>query len=182
MRIAEIEAGSRRSLFARVDLAPLLAEIADLYEVVAEEQSITLRSSVPQTVPIYGDRAMIQQAIANLVDNAVKFSPPDGTVELRASVSDMVLVSVTDHGPGIPAFERNKATQRFYRGETARSTPGSGLGLSLVQAVAVLHDGALRLEDNEPGLRAVLVLPNPDHAEARRMTPAAQRNTREKAV
>ena len=124
---------------------------------------------------------MIQQAIANLVDNAVKFSPTDGTVELRASVSDMVMVSVTDHGPGIPAFERNKATERFYRGETARSTPGSGLGLSLVQAVAVLHEGVLRLEDNEPGLRAVLILVNPDYAEDRRNIPSSQRDMRETA-
>ncbi|HYZ22974.1 MAG TPA: HAMP domain-containing sensor histidine kinase [Rhodopila sp.] len=182
LRIAEIEVGSRRSLFARVDLAPLLAEVTDLYGAVAEDQAITLTLSTPKSVPVYGDRAMLQQAIANLVDNAIKFSPSSGTVELRASAGDRVTVSVADHGPGIPALERNKATERFYRGETARNTPGAGLGLSLVQAVATLHDGVLRLEDNEPGLRATLILPNPDEAELRRHAPAAQRHTREAAV
>jgi signal transduction histidine kinase len=182
LRIAEIEAGSRRSLFARVDLAPLLAEITELYDAVAEDQAITLTLSTPQSVPVYGDRAMLQQAIANLVDNAIKFSPSSGTVELRATVADRVTVSVADHGPGIPLPERTKATERFYRGETARNTPGSGLGLSLVQAVATLHDGTLRLEENDPGLRAVLTLPNPDDAEIRGHVAVAQRPARETAL
>ncbi len=117
---------------------------------------------------------MIQQAIANLVDNAVKFSPDGGTVRLTASVSAMVLMTVEDQGPGIPLADREKATDRFYRGETARSTPGSGLGLSLVLAVAHLHGGKLRLEDNRPGLRAMLALPLPEAAEVR---PAAVRRT-----
>jgi signal transduction histidine kinase len=165
LRIAEIEAGSRRSLFARLDLAPLLAEVAELYGAVAEERDIVLRLQTPEAVPAYGDRAMIQQAIANLVDNAVKFSPDGGTVRLIASVSAMVLITVEDQGPGIPLAEREKATDRFYRGESARSTPGSGLGLSLVLAVAHLHGGTLRLEDNRPGLRAILSLPLPEAAE-----------------
>ena len=105
---------------------------------------------------------MIQQAIANLVDNALKFSPEGGVVRLSAAVSSMVFVSVSDQGPGIALDEREKATDRFYRGESARSTPGSGLGLSLVLAVARLHGGELRLEDNRPGLRAVLALPLPE--------------------
>ncbi len=159
LRIAEIEAGSRRSSFARLDLAPLLAEVADLYGALAEDRGIVLELEVPKAVSAYGDKAMIQQAIANLVDNAVKFSPAGGTVRLGASVSTMVFVSVADQGPGIALDERERATDRFYRGETARSTPGSGLGLSLVLAVAHLHGGELRLEDNRPGLRAVLVLP-----------------------
>jgi signal transduction histidine kinase len=167
LRIAEIEAGSRRSLFARLDLVPLLAEVADLYGAVAEERGIALQVEVAAVVPAFGDRAMLQQAIANLVDNAVKFSPDGGTVRLVASCSTMVFVAVEDQGPGIPPSEREKATNRFYRGETARSTPGSGLGLSLVQAVAFLHGGTLRLEDNRPGLRAVLSLPLPEVADAR---------------
>jgi hypothetical protein len=159
LRIAEIEAGSRRSSFARVDLAPLLAEIAELYSVLAEDRGIALTVDMPEAVPAYGDKAMIQQGIANLVDNAVKFSPEGGSVMLRAAISSMIFVSVCDQGPGIAFGDREKATDRFYRGESARSTPGSGLGLSLVLAVARLHGGELRLEDNDPGLRAVLILP-----------------------
>jgi signal transduction histidine kinase len=162
LRIAEIEAGSRRSLFARLDLVPLLAEVAELYGAVAEDRGIRLRLETPRAVPAYGDKAMIQQAIANLMDNAVKFSPDGGTVQLTAAVSTKVFVSVSDQGPGIPLAERETATHRFYRGETARSTPGSGLGLSLVLAVAQLHGGELRLEDNQPGLRAILALPLPE--------------------
>jgi signal transduction histidine kinase len=171
LRIAEIEAGSRRSSFTRIDLAPLLAEVAELYGALAEERGIALRLDAPQAVPAFGDRAMIQQAIANLVDNAVKFSPAGGTVQITASVSTAVLIAVQDQGPGIPLEEREKATDRFYRGESARSTPGSGLGLSLVLAVAHLHGGSLRLEDNRPGLRAILCLPLPESAEIR-TTPA----------
>ena len=172
LRIAEIEAGSRRSLFARLDLAPLLREVAELYGAVAEERGIVLRLEAPDGVPAYGDRAMIHQAIANLVDNAVKFSPDGGTVRVTATVSTTVLIAVEDQGPGIPLGDREKATDRFYRGESARSTPGSGLGLSLVLAVAQLHGGTLRLEENRPGLRAILSLPLPEAAEVR---PAAAR-------
>ena len=168
LRIAEIEAGSRRSSFTRLDLAPLLSEVADLYGAVAEDRGIALTLETPPEVPAYGDKAMIQQAIANLVDNAVKFSPSGGTVRLTASIFSMVFVAVSDQGPGIPLPDREKATDRFYRGETARSTPGSGLGLSLVLAVAQLHGGELRLEDNRPGLRAILALPLPEDAERRR--------------
>jgi signal transduction histidine kinase len=174
LRIAEIEAGSRRSLFARLDLTPLLREVAELYGAVAEERGIVLRLETPDAVPAYGDRAMVHQAIANLVDNAVKFSPDGGTVRLVALVTATVLITVEDQGPGIPLADREKATDRFYRGESARSTPGSGLGLSLVLAVAHLHGGTLRLEDNRPGLRAILSLPLPEATEVR---PAAVRST-----
>jgi signal transduction histidine kinase len=171
LRIAEIEAGSRRSSFARVDLAPLLAEVADLYGALAEDRGIVLTLETPDAVPAYGDKAMIQQAIANLVDNAVKFSPEGGTVRLTASVSSMVFVSVSDQGPGIALDERERATDRFYRGESARSTPGSGLGLSLVLAVAHLHGGELRLEDSMPGLRAILAVPLPEDEDGSGLRP-----------
>ena len=160
LRIAEIEAGSRRAAFARIDLAAPLAAVAELYEAVAEERGVTLSTTLPDHVMSFGDAALIQQAVANLVDNAVKFSPSGGAASLSARVLGGGLeIAVTDHGPGIPTEDRQKATQRFYRGETARHTPGSGLGLALVQAVAQLHGGVLRLEDAEPGLRAVLALP-----------------------
>ena len=167
LRISEIEAGSRRSSFARIDLSPMLAEVVELYGALAEEHGISLVVETPAELPAYGDKALIQQAVANLLDNALKFSPPGKTVRLDASAGRVVVITVSDQGPGIPESERGKATARFYRGESARSTPGSGLGLSLVAAVAQLHGGELRLEDNAPGLRAVLVLPIPEEIEPR---------------
>ena len=167
LRIAEIEAGSRRSSFSRIDVAPLLADVGELYDVVAEEAGVTLALSVPEHLPAFGDGTMIQQAVANLVDNAVKFSPRGSTVTLAATQGPHALeISVSDQGPGIPAPDRARATERFYRGDSARHTPGSGLGLSLVQAVAHLHGGTLRLADAAPGLRAVLSLPVSEEAGA----------------
>lgn len=163
LRIAQIEAGSRRSSFARLDVVPLLAEVAELYGAVADERNITLEVEAPAHVAAYGDRALLQQAIANLVDNAVKFSPAGGVVGLSAAIGDMVVIVVSDQGAGIPVAERGRATDRFYRGEAARNTPGSGLGLSLVLAVAQLHGGTFGLEDNNPGVRAVLALPPPEN-------------------
>jgi hypothetical protein len=166
LRISEIEAGSRRSSFARLDLAPLLAGVAELYEAVAEERDVVIDMQAPERLPAYGDAALIQQAVANLVDNAVKFSPSGGIVRLTAEHGPRgTRIIVSDQGPGIPAEERAKATERFYRGETARSTPGSGLGLALVQAVSHLHGGALHLDDAEPGLRATFVLPLSEEAD-----------------
>jgi signal transduction histidine kinase len=160
LRIAEIEAGSRRAAFANLDLAPLLADVAEVYGAVAEEKGISISVQVPDPLHAFGDRELIQQAIANLVDNAVKFSPSGSVVRLSAaSTSSGVDIMVADQGPGIPATERARATERFFRGETARNTPGSGLGLALVQAVAQLHGGTLRLEDAEPGVVAVVSLP-----------------------
>jgi signal transduction histidine kinase len=165
LRIAEIEAGARRSAFAPFDLAPVLADLAEFYGALAEEQWLTLTAGIADTLPTFGDREMIQQAVANLLDNAVKFSPPGSAVEITARTdASGTCIAVADHGPGIPDADRPRAADRFFRGEAARSTPGSGLGLALVQAVAQLHGGTLLLEDNAPGLRAVLDLPT--HAEA----------------
>lgn len=160
LRIAEIEAGSRRSAFADFDLVPMLVDLAEFYEALAEEQGLTFEHAWPDSVKMFGDRDMIQQAVANLIDNALKFAPA-GTPLILAVRTDgaEIEIHVADRGPGIPESERARATERFYRVETARSTPGSGLGLSLVLAIAQLHGGSLRLEDNQPGLRAILVLP-----------------------
>jgi hypothetical protein len=167
LRIAEIEAGSRRSAFASVDLVPLLADVAELYGAVAEDKGITLEMDAPTRLPTYGDRELIQQAVANLVDNAVKFSPPDSVVHLSAvSVPSGAEIAVADQGPGIPVADRSRAAERFFRGELARNTPGAGLGLALVQAVAQLHSGGLRLADASPGLIAVLTLPNHEQSPA----------------
>jgi signal transduction histidine kinase len=159
LRIAEIEAGSRRSAFKQIDLAPLLGAVAELYEAVAEEKEVRLVLNAPPHLPAYGDRELVQQAVANLVDNAVKFSPPGNQVGIRGEARPSgVAIVVTDHGPGIPETDRGRAAERFFRGESARSTPGSGLGLALVQAVAQLHSGELRLGDARPGLEATLLL------------------------
>ncbi len=171
MRIAEIEVGARRSAFAEVDLGPLLADLAELYGAVAEEHGLTLVLDVPDTLAILGDRDLLQQAVANLLDNAIKFSPDGGRITLRAERRDrQVCLSVADQGPGIPEADRPRATERFFRGEQARSTPGSGLGLALVQAVALLHDGQLMLADARPGLIATLAL-------SAMQNPPAQMNT-----
>ena len=168
LRIAEIETGARRSAFAALDLAPLLMDLAELYEAAAEEVGLALARDIPLHLPAFGDREMVQQAVVNLLDNAIKFSVPGGTIRLSAGRDGPgVRIEVADRGPGIPAADRPRAANRFFRGESARNTPGSGLGLALVQAVAMLHGGALRLEDNAPGLRAVLTL-----APGRPLTPA----------
>ena len=159
LRIAEIEAGSRRASFKRLDIVTALEGVAELYGAVAEEKGVTLMVSSPKQLEINGDVALIQQAAANLVDNAIKFSPDNGTVRLSAEGGGgRARIVVTDQGPGIPEADRSQAMERFYRGDSARGTPGSGLGLALVQAVAHLHGGLVRLEDAHPGLRAVLEL------------------------
>ncbi|MBS0560549.1 MAG: HAMP domain-containing protein [Proteobacteria bacterium] len=167
LRIAEIEAGSRRAAFCVFDAAPVLNGVAELYDAVAEDRGLSIAAAVPPSLRVYGDRDMLQQAVANLVDNAVKFSPPGAAVRIAATQSDgWTDIVVTDAGPGIPAADRERAVERFFRGEAARHTPGAGLGLALVQAVAQLHGGALLLEDAAPGLRAVVRLPAADPATA----------------
>lgn len=159
LRISEIEAGARRSAFAPVDLVPLLADLTELYDAVAEERGMVLQTDIAPSLPAFGDRDMIQQAVANLLDNALKFSPEGGVIRVSAAVeAGTVRITVADQGPGIPEEDRQRATERFFRGESARSTPGSGLGLSLVQAVAHLHGGEIVLSDAGPGLVAVLTL------------------------
>jgi signal transduction histidine kinase len=160
LRIAEIEAGSRRAAFATLDVMPLLADVAELYGAVAEEKGVTLTVLAPPRLPMFGDRELIQQAVANLVDNAVKFSPSGGAVTLSAATTRAgVEIAVADQGAGIPEADRGRAVERFFRGESARNSPGAGLGLALVQAVAQLHGGALRLGAGAAGLVATLSLP-----------------------
>ena len=160
LRIAEIEAGTRRSAFAPLDVRALLDDMAELYTAPAEDQGVTLLTNLPAApLMVQGDRELVGQAVANLLDNAIKFSPAGGTIHLQAAAEALaVSVTVQDDGPGIPPSERVRATERFYRGETARQTPGSGLGLALVEAVAQLHGGVLVLADATPGLQATLTL------------------------
>ena len=137
----------------------MLDGLHELYEAVCEEKEVQLRLDAPPSLMVFGDRELVQQAVANLLDNAIKFSPPAGNVTITAAAGSAgTTISVADQGPGIPEDDRQRAVERFFRGETARSTPGSGLGLALVQAVAQLHGGSLTLEDANPGLRARLFL------------------------
>jgi signal transduction histidine kinase len=157
LRIARIEAGGHRPDLVPVDLAALVQDAAELYEALAEDKSLELATSVAGAATIQGDRDLIFQAVANLLDNAVKYTPDGGRVALEVSrTRDAIDVTVVDTGPGIPVEERDKVVQRFYRLERSRRTPGSGLGLSLVAAVARMHRAVLLLEDNAPGLKATL--------------------------
>jgi signal transduction histidine kinase len=160
LRIAEIEAGSRRAAFAAIDLVPTLTDIDELYRAAAEERDMLLVTKLPARLPILGDRQLIQQAVANLLDNALKYSPGGAAISFSAKIDNGVMdITIADRGPGILAADRARATERFYRGEAARSTAGSGLGLALVAAVAQLHNGTLHLDDNRPGLKATICLP-----------------------
>ena len=152
LRIARIETRQRRHAFARVDLATIGDDVADLYAPVAESRDVTFRHS-GIAAPVDGDADLLFQSLANLVDNAMKYTPEGGSVTLHVtSDDDHVTVVVADTGPGIPPEEREAVLRRFYRLEPARTTPGSGLGLSLVAAVVQLHEASMTLEDNAPGL------------------------------
>ena len=152
LRIAEVEAGARRAAFAPVDLAPMLADLAELYGAVAEAREQRLVAELPPELPLVGDRDLIGQAVVNLLDNALKFTPDGGTVRLAARLDGVVAeICVADDGPGLSPADRERAGERFFRADASRGTPGSGLGLSLVQAVAHLHGGDLVLQDATPG-------------------------------
>jgi signal transduction histidine kinase len=161
--IARLEGGAVAESMASVDPAAIVSDVAELYEPVAEDAGLGLAVSAPSGLSLVANRELVSQAIANLVDNAIKYSAAGDTrqpveVSLRG-MADSIEIAVADRGPGVAPEDRKRALQRFVRLEKSRSRPGSGLGLSLVAAVARLHGGSVRLEDNAPGLRAVLVLP-----------------------
>jgi signal transduction histidine kinase len=160
LSIAEVEAGARRDTMAEVRLDEIARSVADLYEPVAEEKGLTLALDIAAPAPVRGDRHLLSQAIANLLDNALKYTP-EGEVRLavRREPDGHVRLEIADSGPGVPADHREHVFDRFFRLENSRSTPGNGLGLSLVRAVAKLHGGEVRLEDAGPGLKAVMILP-----------------------
>lgn len=154
--IAEAEAGVTRVAFQPVDLAELVAELGELYEPLAEESACRLVVSIGGAATILGHRQLLAQALSNLLDNALKYGCAGGEIELAlARRGDSAELSVSDRGSGIPAEAREAVLKRFVRLDESRSQPGSGLGLSLVAAVAKLHQGALELQDNAPGLRVV---------------------------
>ena len=168
LMIARAESGQGREDMSDVDAAEIVRGVADLYEPVADDRGLGIAIDAPAPVKVRGNRELISQALANLVDNAIKYAEPGppsangapGPIEITArGEGDRILLAVADHGPGIPPADRGRVVDRFVRLEHSRSQPGSGLGLSLASAVAHLHGGELRLEDNAPGLRAVIALP-----------------------
>jgi len=157
LSIALAEGGARAGEMKRVDLSALARDGAELYEPVAEEKGVTLTVAAAEPTPIMGHAQLLSQAVANLLDNAVKYTPPGGTVRMEVTDgSDGVRLSVGDSGPGIPAADREKVLERFVRLDASRGGPGAGLGLSLVASVVRLHGAALDLRDNQPGLRVDL--------------------------
>jgi signal transduction histidine kinase len=161
LRLAEIDAGMRRSGFVPLDLADLAANAVEFYAPAAELKNIGLELRTEGPVPASGDPILLAQALGNLIDNALKYAPVNGAIEVTAGTrSDgMAEISVADNGPGIAEAEKTKVVERFYRGDASRGTPGVGLGLSLVQAVAKLHGSTLELTDQQPGLRVALTIP-----------------------
>ena len=168
LMIARAESGQVRDDVSEFDAAEIAHDIGELYEPLAEEKGIALKVDAEMPARLKGNRELVSQALANLVDNAIKYAGPrDGPVNgappeilVRAlNDGDRILLTVADGGPGIPVADRARAVERFVRLEQSRSQPGSGLGLSLASAVARLHGGELTLEDNNPGLKSVIALP-----------------------
>jgi signal transduction histidine kinase len=162
LRIAEVESGSRRASFQRISLDAVIRDVAELYEPLAEHRQLSLTLDASAPVEVNGDFDLLFGAIENLVDNALKFTPEGGAVKLAARIDGgRPLLMVTDNGPGIAPAERGAVLRTFYRGGTSeRSVPGHGLGLSLVAAIARVHDAAIEILDNEPGCRMQLRFPN----------------------
>jgi len=161
LEISRSEAFTSRSQFSRFDVGQLGAELSEMYEPVAEEAGAALRFHQPeQPAELFGHRQLIAQAISNLVENAIRYGASGGNIDVTVGEDGKRLaLSVADHGPGIPEDRRAEALRRFGRLDSSRSEEGAGLGLALVRAIAHLHDGELVLEDNHPGLIAVLNLP-----------------------
>jgi signal transduction histidine kinase len=159
-RISEIETRARRSAFRTLNLAEIAGEVVELYDAAAEQVATRLSLGGDREVAIIGDRDLLFDAIANLVDNAIKHGCKGGQVTVTCSSTDGgATIAIADDGPGIPADQRDHVFKRFYRLEQSRYTPGNGLGLSLVAAVARLHGAEIALHDNAPGLTVQLSFP-----------------------
>jgi hypothetical protein len=168
LMIARAESGQARDDMSEFDAAEIARDVGELYEPLADEKGISLKVEADQPTPVVGNRELISQALANLVDNSIKYAGPHdeakngvtARIVVRAlAEGDRILLTVADSGPGIPEGDRGRVVERFVRLEQSRSQPGLGLGLSLAAAVARLHGGDLTLSDNAPGLKSVIALP-----------------------
>jgi signal transduction histidine kinase len=161
LEIARSEAFTSKGQFNWFDPAQLAEELVEMYEPVAEEAGAAMRvDRSPVVVPVFGHRQLLAQALSNLIENAIKYGGSGGEIAVIVRDEDSMLkLGVGDRGPGIPAERRDEARRRFGRLDPSRGDEGAGLGLSLVQAIAHLHDGELVLVDNSPGLVALLQIP-----------------------
>ncbi len=167
LMIARAESGQARDNMSEFDAAEIARDVGELYEPLADEKGLALKVEAPAAAPVRANRELVSQALANLVDNAIKYAATGGKLNgepaeiivKAGSEGDRIVLSVADRGPGIPDADRGRVVERFVRLEQSRSEPGSGLGLSLASAVARLHGGELKLEDNHPGLKSIIALP-----------------------
>jgi len=167
LEISRSEALTGRKQFNWFDVGELAAELAEMYDPLADERGASLEFDRPaRPVPLFGHRQLLAQAVSNLVENAIRYGSSGGQISVRVTPGDrQIQVEVGDRGPGIPAERRDEARRRFGRLDSSRSDEGAGLGLALAEAIAHLHEGELRLADNAPGLLTILDLPV--HAQAR---------------
>ena len=164
LRIANIESGRRITAFQDLSLDAVVSDVIELYEPLAEARGLTLEIDTRAGVNVRGDRDLLFQAVANLLDNAIKYTPAGGRVTVTTSSHQgTARLVVRDDGPGIPEYAREKVFRRFFRLEQSRNTPGNGLGLSLVEAVARLHGANIRLTDGNPGLEVIVDFPAAQH-------------------
>jgi signal transduction histidine kinase len=158
LHIAQLEGGPRRATFKEVDLGELLGTIGEIYRPMAEDNGQHLLERVDGSLQVQGERELLMQLFANLIENALRHTPRGSTVAIDARRSNgEIIVSVVDDGPGIPQSMREKVLQRFFRLEASRTTVGSGLGLSLANAIVKVHGARLELSDASPGLRAAVI-------------------------
>lgn len=159
LRIARIEAGKQKTTFMPVPLKDIIEDALDLYDPLAEEKNIIINKDISE-LTLHGDKDLLFQLCANLIDNAIKFTSDKGRIDMKASISkNIILLTITDNGVGIPDDDKNKIFDRFYRSDKSRNTPGSGLGLSMVKAIVELHHGTIEFEDNNPGTKVKVRLP-----------------------
>jgi signal transduction histidine kinase len=157
LRIARIESGAYRAAFADVDLAGIAEDVCEFYRPAAEDRNVSLLCRAAAPAWIFGDRDLLAQAVTNLLDNAIKYTPPGGQVEVVVEPGPRSCrLAVSDTGPGIPREEIDNVQRRFVRLDAARSEPGNGLGLALVRAVVEQHRGSLAIENTHPGLRITM--------------------------
>jgi len=159
LRISQAEKGAGVEQFQDFNLSATVSNIVEFYSSLADEKQIQMMPDIEKDIFLRGDRHLIEQALANLLDNGIKYSPTDSAIRVRLEKNNAIRLTIDDQGPGIPEALYQKVTEKFYRLETSRSTPGNGLGLSLAHAAIRLHGGTITFGDNKPGLRVEITMP-----------------------